>query len=145
MFINRTNPKQQATHLCVSVQTDIACWRNNTQSPYYKRVSCRKGTVNRTVSFWSPNCTFASGFECLRILYIFPMYSLLVPPRCSSNTLVVWRGQSQSGTTPPWRIRLKARVDLSDQTAEFIPFEVIRTAILTYFHLFLRYKYTHFD
>jgi len=28
---------------------------------------------------------------------------------------------------------LKARVDLGDQTAEFIPFEVIRTAILTYF------------
>ena len=42
------------------------------------------------------------------------------------------------------RIRLKARVDLNDQTAEFIPFEVIRTAILTYFYLF-RYKSTHFD
>jgi hypothetical protein len=39
-------------------------------------------------------------------------------------------------STPPWRIRLKARVDLGDQTAEFIPFEVIRTAILTYFYLF---------
>ena len=64
MFINRTNPEQQVTHLCVSVQTDIACWRNNNQSPYYKRVSRRKGTVNRTVSFWSPNCTIASGFEC---------------------------------------------------------------------------------
>ena len=24
-------------------------------------------------------------------------------------------------STPPWRIRLKARVDLGDQTAEFIP------------------------
>jgi hypothetical protein len=28
---------------------------------------------------------------------------------------------------------LKARVDLGDQTAEFIPFKVIRTAVLTYF------------
>ena len=26
-------------------QADIACWRNNNQSPYYKRVSCRKGNV----------------------------------------------------------------------------------------------------
>jgi len=32
---------------------------------------------------------------------------------------------------------LKARVDLGDQTAEFIPFEVMRTAILTYFYLSL--------
>jgi hypothetical protein len=32
---------------------------------------------------------------------------------------------------------LKARVDLGDQTVEFIPFEVIRTAISTYFYLFL--------
>ena len=32
---------------------------------------------------------------------------------------------------PPWRIQLKARVDLGDQTAKFIPFEVIRTAIST--------------
>jgi hypothetical protein len=48
------------------------------------------------------------------------------------------------GYTPPWRIWLKARVDLGDQTAEFIPFEVIRTAISTYFTLF-RYKSTHFD
>jgi hypothetical protein len=40
------------------------------------------------------------------------------------------------GTTPPWRIRLKAGVDLGDQTTEFRPFEVIRTAILTYFYLF---------
>ena len=39
-------------------------------------------------------------------------------------------------STPPWRIRLKAHVDLGDQTAEFIPFEVIRTATLTYFYLF---------
>jgi len=38
--------------------------------------------------------------------------------------------------TPPC-IRLKTRVDLGDQTAEFIPFEVIRTAIFTYFYLFL--------
>jgi hypothetical protein len=30
---------------------------------------------------------------------------------------------------------LKARVDLGDQTAEFIPFEVINTATLTYFYL----------
>ena len=38
--------------------------------------------------------------------------------------------------TPPRRIRLKARVDLGDdQTAEFIPFKVISTAILTYFYL----------
>ena len=29
------------------------------------------------------------------------------------------------------------RVDLGDQTAEFIPFEVISTAILTYFNLLL--------
>ena len=40
-------------------------------------------------------------------------------------------------TTPSWRIRLKARVDLSDQTAEFIPFGVISTAILTFFYLVL--------
>ena len=39
--------------------------------------------------------------------------------------------------TPSRRIRLKARVDLGDQTAEFIPFEVIITAILTYFYLLL--------
>jgi hypothetical protein len=32
---------------------------------------------------------------------------------------------------------LKARVDLGDQKAEFIPFEVISTAILTYFYLLL--------
>jgi len=32
---------------------------------------------------------------------------------------------------------LKARVDLGDQTAQFIPFEVISTAILTYFYLLL--------
>ena len=43
--------------------------------------------------------------------------------------------------TPPWRIRLKARVDLSDQTAEFMPFEAIRTAIPTYFYLFLGINY----
>ena len=40
-------------------------------------------------------------------------------------------------TTPSWRIRLKARVDLGDQTAEFIPFGVISTTILTYFYLVL--------
>jgi hypothetical protein len=39
--------------------------------------------------------------------------------------------------TPSCQPRLKARVDLGDQTAEFIPFEVISTAILTYFHLTL--------
>ena len=39
--------------------------------------------------------------------------------------------------TPPWRIWLKVRVNLSDQTAKFIPFKVIRTAILMYFYLFL--------
>ena len=39
--------------------------------------------------------------------------------------------------TPPRGIRLKACVDLGDQTAEFIPFEVISTAILTYFYLLL--------
>ena len=32
---------------------------------------------------------------------------------------------------------MKARVNLGDQTAEFIPFEVIRTAISMYFYLFL--------
>ena len=42
-----------------------------------------------------------------------------------------------SAPTPSRRIRLKARVDLGDQTAEFMPFEVIRTAILTYFYLLL--------
>ena len=40
-------------------------------------------------------------------------------------------------TTPSCQLRLKARVDLGDQTAEFIPFEVISTAILTYFYLLL--------
>ena len=34
-------------------------------------------------------------------------------------------------------LRLKARVDLGDQMAEFMPFEVISTAILTYLHLTL--------
>ena len=42
-----------------------------------------------------------------------------------------------SAPTPFRRIRWKARVDLGDQTAEFIPFEVMRTAILTYFYLLL--------
>ena len=46
-------------------------------------------------------------------------------------------GTESVGNYTTWRIRLKARVDLSDQTAEFIPFEVIGTAILTYFCLFL--------
>ena len=32
------------------------------------------------------------------------------------------------------QLRLKARVDLGDQTAEFIPFQVISTAILTDFY-----------
>jgi hypothetical protein len=31
----------------------------------------------------------------------------------------------------------KARVDLGDHTAEFIPFEVISTTIITYFYLLL--------
>ena len=39
--------------------------------------------------------------------------------------------------TPPWRIRLKARVDLGDQTAQFYTFTVISTTILTYFNVFL--------
>jgi hypothetical protein len=39
--------------------------------------------------------------------------------------------------TPSCQLRLKARVNLGDQTAEFIPFEVISTAILTYFYPFL--------
>ena len=39
--------------------------------------------------------------------------------------------------TPSCQPRLKARVDLGDQTAEFIPFEVISTATLTYFYLLL--------
>jgi len=43
--------------------------------------------------------------------------------------------------TPPWRIRLKARVDIGDQTTEFIPFEAIRMAISTYFYLFLGINY----
>jgi hypothetical protein len=41
------------------------------------------------------------------------------------------------GSTPSCKLRLKARVDLGDQTAELIPFEVISTAILTYFYLLL--------
>ena len=40
-------------------------------------------------------------------------------------------------STPPWCIRLKAHVDLSEQPAEFMSFEVIRTTISTYFYLFL--------
>ena len=43
----------------------------------------------------------------------------------------------RSTFTPSQRILLKARVDLGDRTAEFIPFEVISTAILTYFYLLL--------
>ena len=38
---------------------------------------------------------------------------------------------------PSRRIPLEAHVDLSDQTAEFIPSEVISTAILMYFYLLL--------
>ena len=45
--------------------------------------------------------------------------------------------RTTSSSTPPRRIRLKACVDRGDQTAEFIPFEVISTAILTYFYLLL--------
>jgi hypothetical protein len=41
------------------------------------------------------------------------------------------------GCTPSRRTWLKARVDLGDQTAEFIPFKVISTAILTLFCLLL--------
>ena len=51
---------------------------------------------------------------------------------------------TERACTPSRRIRLKARVDLSDQMAEFIPFEVIRTAVLTFLPFF-RHKYTHFD
>ena len=47
--------------------------------------------------------------------------------------------------TPSWRIRLKARVDLGDQTAEFIPFGVISTAILAYFTLFWVQIYAYFS
>jgi len=39
--------------------------------------------------------------------------------------------------TPSCQLRLKARVDLGDQTAEFILFGVISTAILTYFYRLL--------
>ena len=39
--------------------------------------------------------------------------------------------------TLSWHIRLKAHVDLGDQTAEFIPFGVISTAVLAYFYLVL--------
>jgi hypothetical protein len=34
-------------------------------------------------------------------------------------------------STPSQRIQLKARIDLGDQTAESIPFEVISTAIFS--------------
>ena len=40
-------------------------------------------------------------------------------------------------STPPWRIRLKARVDLGDQTVPIYTFKVISTTILTYFKVFL--------
>ena len=53
--------------------------------------------------------------------------------KMSNNHLYLYR----VGSTSPWRIRLKARVDLGDRTAEFVPFEVIRTAISTFFYLFL--------
>jgi hypothetical protein len=39
--------------------------------------------------------------------------------------------------TPPWRIRLKARVNLVDQTAPFYTLKVISTTILTNFNVFL--------
>jgi hypothetical protein len=44
---------------------------------------------------------------------------------------------ARGACTPSCQLRLKARVDLGDQTAEFILFEVISTAILTYFYLLL--------
>ena len=44
---------------------------------------------------------------------------------------------ASGSSTPSCQLRLKARVDLGDQTAEFIPFEVISIAILTYFYLLL--------
>ena len=47
------------------------------------------------------------------------------------------RAEASKLTTPSCQLRLKARVNLGDQTAEFIPFEVISTAILTYFYLLL--------
>ena len=54
------------------------------------------------------------------------------------DILLDWRSLPlPAGSTPPWRIRLKARVDLGDQTAEFIPLGVISTVILTYFNLVL--------
>jgi hypothetical protein len=46
--------------------------------------------------------------------------------------------------TPPCQLQLKARVDLGDQTAEFIPFEVIRTAIFNVFSSTFGYKCTAF-
>jgi len=55
-------------------------------------------------------------------------------------------GQKPSLDTPSRRIRLKARVDLDDQTAEFMPFEVISNKH-GHFNIFLPtigYKYTHF-
>ena len=42
----------------------------------------------------------------------------------------------QLNLQPPGRIRLKARVDLSDQAARFYTFKVISTIILTYFSVF---------
>ena len=59
------------------------------------------------------------------------------PSSCGTSNCT-WAQYSSLGVgTPSRRIRLKACVDLGDQTAEFIPFEVISTAILTYFYLLL--------
>ena len=66
---------------------------------------------------------FCDTMTMLTIESLDPLLQLAMPSICMS--------------TPPWRIRLKACVDLGDQTAEFVLFEVIRTAILTYFYLFL--------
>ena len=63
-------------------------------------------------------------YRPLRMLVISALGIAAWPLRCATYT-------------PPRRIRLKARVDLGDQTAEFIPFKVISTAILTYFYLLL--------
>ena len=41
------------------------------------------------------------------------------------------------GCTLPWHIRLKARVNLGDQTAPFYTFKIISTTILTNFNVFL--------
>ena len=74
--------------------------------------------------------TLTTGQDGMQQLHHRPCKSVPSRSRRVGRHDICNEGGDALASTPPWRIRLKARVDLGDQTAEFIPFEVIRTAIL---------------